>query len=263
MKNQFNRLAILSLVASSLFVSSCYRHFYSASNANVPLHDKRGDIRVNGSIGSYLNKSTNLDFQASGAITNNIGILYNYMRAHKGDVDDPKYDHQYSNHHELGVGYFRKINNKFQWEVYGGYGQGSQFHKEIEEKKPYTNHINQKKIFLQPALGFKYKNLEIFGFVGLNRFIYNKTPGVGYDYDLIYKYHVNDAFGFYTIEPGYGLRFGLKDFKFTYQVTGFKHYIDAPNFKFTNENYTFPQLKISLGVSINLNVLNFKNSSSI
>ncbi|MCD4665880.1 MAG: hypothetical protein K8R68_11475 [Bacteroidales bacterium] len=149
------------IICISLFslLTSCTSYEYFASSVNAPIFTDKGQFE-----GSILTGTNGIDLQLAYAPVNHFGIITT------GSYSDRKnrnnYDFHKHKYGEIGLGYFKKIKEKFVFEVYGGYGFG-----DMEGNYHYDNTLfginiddydkaEYSKYFIQPLFGMSGKVFE-------------------------------------------------------------------------------------------------------
>jgi hypothetical protein len=136
----------------SLALISC-APVYIPNVINAPLLSKAGEVQL-----SVYSATSGFDPQFAAALTDNIGVMVN------GSFNELSYedsdDYQKHKFFEMGVGYYKKLNENFRFETFGGYGFGT-----IETDYGYYQWIphktiNSKRFFLQPTVGATFQPFE-------------------------------------------------------------------------------------------------------
>ena len=134
---------------------------YAPNTQNVTLFQEKGDAKLSAGLSRGEEVSKALELQSAYAITNHIGIManfYRYKRVNRADL------------FELGAGYFLPLTKNVVFESYGGISY-AQFTSRISSIEPLGNNEFLTKnyyysrdftrYFIQPAIGFKSKLIEI------------------------------------------------------------------------------------------------------
>lgn len=142
-----------------ILLSSCRSNEYIAPAVNAPIFTGKGQFE-----GSFLIGTNGFDLQLAYAPIYHLGIIASGSFKDSESPDDDTFQKRKSG--EFGLGYFKKIKEKFAFEVYGGYGFGSMegyynksvsidlniinptFHSEDYDKAEY------RKYFIQPLFGY-------------------------------------------------------------------------------------------------------------
>lgn len=232
-----------------LLSTSCNRFYYLPPTKNVPLHDKQGDLRISGYMTYSEIDLGSSEIQASIAVTDNIGLMYNYMYANGGNSESKQGNYGFGHHHEFGIGYFGKIHQNLKWEVYGGYGYGYQFHHYYDSHKTIevpTKEINHQRFLIQPTIAHEKKNFQLYAFAQIAYMQFDKNLGMDYPNGR-QRTPANEYIlsSFYAVEPGIGIRFGFRNIRFNLQqvVAVYSH----------NASAILPAGKFSIGMSLELN----------
>jgi len=126
---------------------------YVPNVLNTPMLSKAGEVQL-----TVHNATSGFDPQFAVAITDNIGIMLN------GSFSDVSFedsdDYRKHKFFEMGVGYYQKITENFQFETFGGYGFG-------KIQSNFSNHfwapkgtINLNRFFIQPTVGASFHPFE-------------------------------------------------------------------------------------------------------
>lgn len=207
---------ILSLLVM-LFFNSCLVNTYLPSAQNAPLLREKGDVNL---------KVASSNVNAAYAINNSIGVVANAQFQSKTygsglnvlGLSNYKVDRY---NLELGAGYYTKIDDKWSFETFGGFGFGEfRF-----LGNAYTNtegyfQSKQARFFIQPNLGLRSNWFDL---ALISRFNFLK-----YFDDLQYNY-TREELGILNLnnlskgvfpfwEPGIAFSLGHKNIKFSSQV---------------------------------------------
>jgi hypothetical protein len=144
---------LVTSVVFIIFFVSCAPPVYLPNTLNTPLLKEKGEFNVglNASIGGC-------DFQASKAISDNVGFMVNatYLR---NEWSDNYRDHKFV---EFGIGYFSHPSKHLVMEIYSGAGLGANSIKETmifdsEDAQISADYI---RLFIQPTLGVYTEGFE-------------------------------------------------------------------------------------------------------
>ena len=197
-------------------ISSC--SVYTPNVLNTPMLREKGDA----SISAHLGNGANL--QASYALSNNIGLLTNFMAVNSEvDVDNGDNRKGKGSLYEIGLGYFSARPEKSGiFELYGGVGLGKvDIDKTIfnANNQVRTFEANATRFFIQPSIGSAGKIFEI---ALSSRFAFLKYNNVKTTYtidDLEADNFVDiDDRSWMFIEPALTLRAGFPRFKAQLQI---------------------------------------------
>jgi hypothetical protein len=223
------KVKILFLV--SFYLSGCSRYYYAPNSHNVPLFQKKGEMRLscNHAIG---NVTDGTELQGAYAITNHIGITGNYYFVNGEGTSEYSCKGSY---YETACGYYYAFNKKFVFETYGGigmadgvYGDGARIH--------------YSKISLQPAIGFTSKYFDIVLSTRYGGLYYYKTKKNSLNNMDTY---LKDKRLQFLQEPAITLRMGWKNIKFQIQLCVSQN-LTNPDFQQETVNLNF-SLYIILG----------------
>ena len=193
--------------------TSCSHYYYTPNSQTSPLFKEKGEARISAAhYGSE--ESTGFVMNSALAITDNIGLIGNFMY---GDDEDNDSDGK-GNFSEIGIGLFIPENNNSVFEVYGGFGIGN-------VKNHYSNDLESKlsfhRYFIQPSVGYRSNIVE---FAFSSRFCLVHYNKFGYDYLLKEFHHITDIRyiidnkNFLMMEPAATIRLGAEKFKIQFQL---------------------------------------------
>jgi hypothetical protein len=136
-------------------LQSCTHYYYGPNSNNIPLLEKKGDIKFSVATAAS-SETTGVELQSAFALSNHIGAMANFYHA-SGDNSSknsstPNYSKGAGTYAEFGGGYFSAINSSnVIFEIYGGAGAGSitNTYSSSESSK-----VNATKYFIQPSIGF-------------------------------------------------------------------------------------------------------------
>ncbi|MBE0661327.1 MAG: hypothetical protein IH597_02570 [Bacteroidales bacterium] len=140
----------------SLVLISC-APVYIPNVINAPLLSNAGEVQL-----TVYTATSGFDPQFALALSDNIGIMLN------GSFDEITYqdsdDYRKHKFFEMGAGYYKKLNENFRFETFGGYGFGTiqadgSNYQWISQWDSHTA-INSKRFFFQPAVGATFQPIE-------------------------------------------------------------------------------------------------------
>ena len=200
----FGRVLLIALIIS---LTSCVHYYYAPNAHNVPLFKEKGETNIIAAI-SGGEEFSGIEVQFASAVTENIGVMANFITASGGDDE---YGSGKGFLFELGAGYYKPLGQKFVFETYGGAGFGS-------VKNEYSSGDSKAKftrLFIQPNIGFKTRGFEVAfstRFAGLNYHSVNYSRlEESYDLDDL-EFIKNNKFSF-LFEPSLTIRGGWEGFK--------------------------------------------------
>lgn len=223
------------LLSFIIIMTSCNHYYYVPNTTNVPLHQKKGVIKVAGSKSKYEG-----EIQASVSLTRNIAVMYNgYHAADQwrmggwnvlfGTPDE--YD-EYSRGRfsEGGLGYYKRIGKNFVYELYTGWGKGS-----VSNLYEFgQSEFRVKRWFFQPDIGFSNDFIEAAISCRLSGLSLQQKQITGYfddsetnTQDMIYTMNHPRSF---LAEPAVTLKAGYRFVKFQGQA-GWSYNITSPQLK--------------------------------
>jgi hypothetical protein len=158
---------ILSIIMCAyLLAAACsYPHYYYSPNVqNVPLFKEREEFSFNlgGSVGAV---DPSLEVQAAYALPGHIALMTNYMAGGTDNSPASYDDYSKNRYFEGGLGFYVPFREIGVFELYTGYGQGSQNHafayKEYQGKLIWnwvadgSADMSYTKFFIQPNIGIR------------------------------------------------------------------------------------------------------------
>ncbi|TNE78470.1 MAG: hypothetical protein EP332_14265 [Bacteroidetes bacterium] len=137
----------------SFFFQAC-APAYIPNAVNVPMHQEKGEVAAAVNYGT-----SGFDPQVSYAITDNVGAMLN--ASFRNDPIDTNNNYHRHLFVEGGLGLFKWTNENMVLECYGGFGYGN-INAHMENSLfTSTAKVNGSRIFLQPSVGFKWKNADL------------------------------------------------------------------------------------------------------
>ena len=247
--------SLLPILAA--LTTSCVHVYYAPNTANAPLLSEAGETRINAlySTGINISSFNGGEIQVAHAVSKNIGVMVNgFAGGESESVSDwtsavSHTEKGNGSYIEFGAGYFKMLQEKsdVMAELYGGVGFGT-----VNNDYGGGDHskVNHTKIFLQPALGYKGKNVELTFIPKISLVNFHvKENQINNQYNEDEKGDVNsiaDKKHFLALEPALVLRGGGEDFKAQVALSFTGHQLSS----FASPNLiTF---NLSLGISINI-----------
>jgi len=240
-------------------MASCAPTYYKPKTINVPLLETKNDAQIS----AHINEGINI--QGAYAVSDNIGLTIDFFDFNNkvktensnGSKSRSKYTYRSA---ELGIGYFKNLNNRLYFEVYGigGIGKLSKFSnaQPTEYYEPAFGQIssNYTLLGIQPSFGVKWKYLELAYSMRLLRTNFYNTEG-NYTWngksevDYLNNKNYQDI-----IEHGFTVRAGLKNVKLQLQLvksneTGMRSIRRVDD----NQRNPFDGGTLSLGLTYNFN----------
>jgi hypothetical protein len=249
MKKLTGKILFLAVLSSS-----CTHYYYVPNVQNVPLFREKNECCLSATYG-IGDESRCVEVQAAYSITDNIGVMTNFISAKGGDVSDDNEDWGKGNYLEGAIGYYKPIEKYSVLEIYGGVGGGNQNHHYMSsnydnglysETYAGTSELSFTKIFIQPSFGLTFKPFDIAVstricglFYGT---IFNNIFGDTYQYDKLNT--IADKRNYYYLEPAITIRGGWKYVKLQLQgaITSY----------FNNPDFNFEDYHISIGLYITI-----------
>jgi hypothetical protein len=239
-------LAIFPFLA--VILSSCSHYYYVPNVKNIPLLREKNEGRVSLNFGSG-DESTSVEVQAAYALTDNIAVMSDFMSV-KGGQSSGEHDWAKGTYFDGAIGYFKPMNTFTVFEIYGGLGSSSQYHKyyNYSWNSPTSDagHANLifTKLFIQPSFGLTFNWADLAFSTPVSRVIFheidnNINGGEKHGLDLITENRSSSIF-----EPTITVRGGWKYVKLQFQYV---HLINL-----TKRELPFETDKISFGIYISI-----------
>jgi hypothetical protein len=227
MTNIFLKITVFLVIFSTM---GCAPVYYKPNLMNVP------NFREKDEAFAAIHLSDNgFDWQVAYAVTDHIGVQANYMafiKARKDDGTGQNKTNSYinkSNITEGAIGYFSPLNKICNVGLYGGYGVGN-----IKNNWQLqgASSVNFSKLFIQPSIGLKLRNIELIFAAKLGQLNYDNPNHNYLNSDFIVEFaKLKDPMTF--VETSYTFRFGFEQVKFQLQATTLNHF----NTKFAGTSY--------------------------
>lgn len=155
---------ILTVFLLGSVLNGCLPCYYAPGAQNVPLFTGKKQANLSGAykIGMY---TQGCDFQTAVSVADHAALLANYSYffgkdpkpGSGGDYTDRFHSHSF----DIGMGYFLPMANKFVFETFAGYGFNKISNKYEENYANGSSMVHSSSFFLQPAIGFHKKNVEL------------------------------------------------------------------------------------------------------
>lgn len=235
-------LTTLTIIgATTLLVSSCSTQMYVSNAVNAPLLKEKGEVHV---------ALTQNDLQAAVGLGNNFGIMANgFYRNYKTNSN---YEHS-GLLGEVGIGYFKSLENNFVFETFVGGGAGRVYKQQEFTGANDVRYIgkfdaNAVKGFIQPDFGYKSRFFDAvissrFSFVKYTSFSPENYPTQELQNDYLDNNNLTGPV-FMFAEPALTLRGGYKYVKLQVQL-GLTVNVTGSNIKH-DDNFS------SLGIIFNV-----------
>lgn len=156
------RLVMVSLVIMILF-SSC-NVLYIPSSHNSPMLSNKNEFQVSALVGTGIN------LQTAYAVTDHVGIMlngyfYSSEKELKIEGNSTKKMKELWVSYEFGAGYYTKVFDVFTFEIFagGGTGQVPADFRYVDYNYDGTQTSTMSTLFIQPALGFRSKLIDLSG----------------------------------------------------------------------------------------------------
>jgi hypothetical protein len=212
-RNIKNLPKMVILALNILSLGSCTHYYYAPNCHNVPLFQKKGDVRLS-LVGSEGSEFTGTEVQAAYSVSSRIAVIADgFWAKEKNAYENSRAK---GNYFETACGYYKPIRKHFVFETYGGMGLGnikSWYHDYGYSEMFFS------KYFLQPSFGFTSKNFDIAlssRLCGLN---YSEIRDLSISDD---KGNIDFIKGHslsYLVEPALTMRLGWKNLKLQLQYS--------------------------------------------
>lgn len=209
----------ITTIFLSVWMSSCTHYYYVPNVQNVPLFREKNEYRLSAALGAG-DYSTCTEVQAAYSVTDNIGILTNFMSAKGGEVSENNWAK--GNYFDGAIGYYKPVNRFGVFEIYGGLGVSNQHHQYIDIYNNFyngTSDLSFTKLFVQPSFGLTFKWFDI---ALSNRFCslyFNKIDNQinRQDPKFYYLNSIAQKKNYLFLEPAITIRGGWKYYKMQFQ----------------------------------------------
>jgi hypothetical protein len=242
----------ITVLLTSCLNPNVYHMYYSPNVQNVPLFTKKNEFtgHVVGSFGAVDNS---FEIQAGRSLPGHVALTVNYMIGGEDNLSGST-DHSKIHYFEGTVGFYTSFKAIGVFEIYSGYGKGSQHHvfSYIDTSWPFplwvipdgTADLSFSKLFIQPDIGIKTKWMEGAFSCRLSKLNFNdiKINNTVRHLDELNTLKQNEAP--WLLEPAFTLRGGFKAVKIQIQ------FIYAGNL--TNPDLLFDKFRFNIGLYFNL-----------
>jgi len=241
----------LSMFLISVLLNSCsYPHYYYSTNIqNVPLF-KENDLLYGYAAASIGEVNNCFEIQAGLPLSGHIALLANYMAGGKDNTNYSVADYSHIHYFEGSAGFYTSFKDIGVFELYGGYGKGSQQHafafREYDGWFSWTwvpdgtVDMTFSKIFIQPDIGVRLGWLGSAFSCRLSKLNFNEINV----YNTVYRKDELDLLKRFStpwiIEPALTFRAGTKS------VKGQIQFIFATNL--AHPDLAFEEFRINAGL---------------
>ena len=179
-----------------IFIFEACAPIYVPNVINAPLLSNKNELQASINTGT-----SGFDPQIAYAVTDNIGIMLNgSFKDSKSDSLEDYHKHQFG---EIGIGYYKKLDENARFEVFTGFGYGKiKAYTEFAFLNDYVN-LESYRFFIQPDIGITNKIIDA---SFSTRFIVFNTINNNINYNRMF------------LEPALTFRVGYKYIKFSVQV---------------------------------------------
>ena len=258
---KINIYSVISWV--TFLLSSCaFPHYYYSPNIqNVPLFTEQsvfsGDFA--GSVGAVNNS---LEGQAGLSLPSHVALTTNFMTGGTKHERDNISDISKVGYFEGAAGYYTLFKDVGVFEVYGGYGKGSQHHtfayKEYNAPLDWTwirdgtADMSFSKLFIQPDIGYKTKWFEGAFSCRLTKLNFRSIEFRSTIHRLDELNTLKQNPDPWLLEPAFTFRGGSKSVKFQIQIISSR--------SLSNTDLLFEDLRFSIGLHFNLSEIQSENN---
>jgi hypothetical protein len=241
------------LLALILVTSCSIPHYYYSSNIqNAPLFKQKNEFTgmVAGSAGA---ENQFLELQAGYALPAHIALMANFYTGGKNSSTNTYTDYSKNLYFEPALGYYTSLSNILVFEVFGGYGMGSESH--VFAHNDYMSgtgwqwvpdgdaQLSYSKLFVQPDIGIKKEWFEAaisarFTILNFDKVNFQNTVSHFDELNFLQKNTSSMLF-----EPAITFRAGGRSVKGEIQL--------GLSRNLTNENLRFEKVRFSAGLRVN------------
>ena len=228
-------LTVICLVA---FWVGCKGPYYIPNNHNVPLLEQKGDLSANAATRISITRPS-IDFQLGYALTDKLGVMYNFNHQSFAPLFINRSTSQYS---ELGLGTFSKSKSQWIREIYGVVGIGKV---KTDIGFEQVDILKYTKYGLQANIGTKASNLHASFSSRLMRLSYfDKEVKLEGNRPLS---SVNVGSSYILLEPAFLIGYQGKDMNVLMNY--------GRSFNLTDSNFHQVRSRLTFSIGLNLNVL--------
>lgn len=211
-----------------LLFTSC-KILYIPTTHNSPMLSNKDEFQVSALVGTGVN------LQSAYAVTDHVGLMLNgfFLSSNKEidlGSDSTKKINELWLTFEAGAGYFTKVLDVFTFEIYAGGGTGrvpGDF-RNVNYTYDGTQTAPMSKLFIQPAIGFRSKIVDISGVTRFSAITMNNQM-------------------WYFFEPGVVAKLGYKNFRFIGSVG-----LSKPMEKLVESTWDYMPVSMGLGLQYNI-----------
>jgi hypothetical protein len=193
----------------AILLSSCAT-VYRPNMTATPLFTEKGQVALEG---AYSRDGVNVS--AAAAVSPAIAVMATGQfnrNARRNNLDRQPANGNYG---EIGVGYFKKVKNKFIVETYAGFGKGNMTDYAQPVDQVYEEKLDFSKIFVQPNIAYR---VDDFDFIFTPRVAYVIGTYKGRDSDIVgTALDATKKVQFFSAEPTLTLAYGSSKFKGYFQ----------------------------------------------
>jgi len=220
---------VLFLASLALLTSGCGHTYYIPNLQNIPLFRQAGDNMFVISSGSGVgDNSTMLDIQGAYALTNHFAVTGGYFSTNQKGGDEPETNFSNGSMYEIGAGIYQPLGKIGSFDLFGGYGNGKQFHQYTANTYDYRDSnletgaasLRYNRFFARSSIGLTTRIIDLalsarisnMNYYDVNAHIDNQ----GYEYYTLSRLSGLSCWWF---EPAVTLRLGYSPVKLQLQVS--------------------------------------------
>lgn len=208
-----NSSTILLIAVAIILLQSCTRTMYIPNMQNAPLLKEKNEVRAT--------LATN-NCQIAYAVTDGLGVMLNGYSEKTNTAYDFSETADKRTFAEIGIGYFKPLNERAVFEIYTGVGKGKVAFGNREYSNGGSFSTNFKRYFIQPSIGFSFSVVDLSLSMRYSHlsFYDSNTSRYKYNGDVnsIHNLANVDKHKYGFIEPAVTMRVGWKYVKLQFQV---------------------------------------------
>ena len=202
MKNQ-----VILCAFSTLLLGACAK-VYKPPTAATPLFTEKNQIALEGSY-----SRAGINFSAAASVSPQLAVMFN-GQYNNGTQKETIIDKQPASgsYGEFGIGYFKKVNDNFIFETYGGYGLGKLADTYQLIDKVHEESFKYNKVFLQPNLDLKTGPVD-FIFTPRFAYVFGNYTGDLIAVNGVFNPDLSQKINFFSAEPTLTIAMGNEKLK--------------------------------------------------
>jgi hypothetical protein len=224
---------VLLLASLAVLTTGCGHTYYVPNLQNIPLFRQAGDNQFVISSGSGVDDgNTMLDFQGAYALTNHLAVSGGYFSTKQEGNSDPSTDYGKGSMFEIGAGIYQPLGKIGSFDLFGGYGNGKQFHEYNTNTYYYDYYytgepvletgearLRYNRFFARSSIGITTKVVDLAFSARISNMNYYDVDanidGQGDEYNALRRLSGLSCWWF---EPAVTLRLGYSPVKLQFQV---------------------------------------------